>query len=179
MISLCNIRWRFRVFAENFDLSYIVERDWDTLREKLNGKMHVYCGTMDNFYLNNAVYMFEARVNALVAAEDGAAGKEVRVRNTISSIPPFHVPWSMENDDLPSQAQDKQKGTSPQKRCLLTQAFSFEVDYGERAEHCWNGDQENGNHISRLRYNTMYLDKMMARIAQSSPDGADTTSWRY
>jgi hypothetical protein len=84
MISLCNIRWRFRVFAENFDLSYIVERDWDTLREKLNGKMHVYCGTMDNFYLNNAVYMFEARVNALVAAEDGAAGKEVRVRNTIS-----------------------------------------------------------------------------------------------
>jgi len=176
MISLCNIRWRFRVFAENFDLSYIVERDWDTLREKLNGKMHVYCGTMDNFYLNNAVYMFEARVNALVAAEDGAAGKEVRVRNT---IPPFHVPWSMENDDLPSQAQDKQKGTSPQKRCLFTQAFSFEVDYGERAEHCWNGDQENGNHISRLRYNTMYLDKMMARIAQSSPDGADTTSWRY
>ena len=57
-------------WRENFDLSYIIERDWDTLREKLNGKMHVYCGTMDNFYLNNAVYMFEARVNALVAAED-------------------------------------------------------------------------------------------------------------
>ena len=57
-------------WRENFDLSYIVERDWDTLREKLNGKMHVYCGTMDNFYLNNAVYMFEARLNALVAAED-------------------------------------------------------------------------------------------------------------
>ena len=57
-------------WRENFDLSYIVERDWDALREKLNGKMHVYCGTMDNFYLNNAVYMFEARVNALIAAED-------------------------------------------------------------------------------------------------------------
>jgi hypothetical protein len=95
MISLCNIRWRFRVFAENFDLSYIVERDWDTLREKLNGKMHVYCGTMDNFYLNNAVYMFEARVNALVAAEDGAAGKEVRVRNTMdpSHHFTFHGLW--------------------------------------------------------------------------------------
>lgn len=59
------------------------------------------------------------------------------------------------------------------------EVFEFEVDYGERAEHCWNGDQENGNHISRLRYNTMYLDKMMARIAASSPEGADTNSWRY
>ena len=57
--------------------------------------------------------------------------------------------------------------------------FEFEVDYGERAEHCWNGDQENGNHISRLRYNTMYLDKMMARVEASAPEGADTTSWRY
>ena len=46
-------------------------------------------------------------------------------------------------------------------------------------EHCWNGDQENGNHISRLRYNTMYLDKMMGRVETSAPAGADTTSWRY
>ena len=60
-----------------------------------------------------------------------------------------------------------------------TRPFEFTVDYGERAEHCWNGDQENGNHISRLRYYTMYLDKMMARIEAASPTGADTTSWRY
>ena len=46
----------------------------------------------------------------------------------------------------------------------VAKPFSFEVDYGERMEHCWNGDQENGNHLSRLRYNTMYLDKMMGRI---------------
>ena len=36
-------------WREHFDLSYIVERDWATLRAKLDGKMHVYCGTMDNY----------------------------------------------------------------------------------------------------------------------------------
>jgi hypothetical protein len=41
------------------------------------------------------------------------------------------------------------------------------------------GDQENGNHIARLRYNTMYLDKMMSRIAASAPEGSDISSWRY
>ena len=33
------------------------------------------------------------------------------------------------------------------------------MDYGDRAEHCWNGDHDNGNGISRLRYNTMYLER--------------------
>ena len=31
--------------------------------------------------------------------------------------------------------------------------YEGEVDYGNGAEHCWNGDQQNPNHISRLRYN--------------------------
>ena len=44
-------------WRENFDLSHIIERDWAGLRELLDGKLHVYCGTMDNFYLNNAVYL--------------------------------------------------------------------------------------------------------------------------
>ena len=43
----------------------------------------------------------------------------------------------------------------------------------------WNGDQVNGNHIARLRYNTMYLEKIMARIAVGAPSGADVSSWRY
>jgi hypothetical protein len=53
------------------------------------------------------------------------------------------------------------------------------VDYGDRAEHCWNGDHDNPNHISRLRYNTMYLPTILERIEKSAPDGADLTSWRY
>jgi hypothetical protein len=53
------------------------------------------------------------------------------------------------------------------------------IEYGDRAEHCWNGDHENSNAISRLRYNTMYLPRIMERIEQSAPEGADLTSWRY
>ena len=56
---------RRRYWRENYDLSFIIERDWEQLREKLDGKIHLYCGTMDNFYLNNAVYLLEARLRAL------------------------------------------------------------------------------------------------------------------
>ena len=57
--------------------------------------------------------------------------------------------------------------------------YNGDVDYGDRAEHCWNGDHENGNGISRLNYNFMYVDKILKRIEASAPEGADLTSWRY
>ncbi|MCU0234094.1 MAG: hypothetical protein MUE90_08720 [Thermoanaerobaculales bacterium] len=57
--------------------------------------------------------------------------------------------------------------------------YGGEVDYSDRAEHCWNGDHLNPNHISRLRYNTMYLERILARIEESAPKGADLTSWRH
>ena len=113
-------------WKENYDLRYILERDWSKLGPKLKGKIHIYCGDMDNYYLNNAVYLME--------------------------------------DFLEST-------TNPY--------YDGEVDYGDRAEHCWNGDHENGNHISRLRYNSMYLPKIMKRIDESAPKGADLSSWRY
>jgi hypothetical protein len=53
------------------------------------------------------------------------------------------------------------------------------VDYGDRAEHCWNGDHSQPNYISRLRYHTMYVKKILERIEKTAPKGADTTSWRY
>ena len=49
--------------------------------------------------------------------------------------------------------------------------YAGEVDYGDRAEHCWNGDHENGNHISRLRYNTFYLPRIHERLKESRPPG--------
>ncbi len=115
-----------KYWQENYDLRYILERDWSKLGPKLRGKIHIYCGDMDNYYLNNAVYLME--------------------------------------DFLESTTEPYYDG---------------EVDYGDMAEHCWNGDQENPNAISRLRYNTMYLPKIMKRIAESAPPGADLTSWRY
>jgi Putative esterase len=113
-------------WRDNYDLGHILRRDWQTLGPKLAGKIHIYCGDMDNYYLNDAVYLVEEFLEG-------------------TTDPPY----------------------------------AGQVDYGDRAEHCWNGDHENGNHISRLRYNTMYLPKILKRIEESAPPGADLTSWRY
>ncbi|SNT26720.1 hypothetical protein SAMN05421770_106185 [Granulicella rosea] len=56
--------------------------------------------------------------------------------------------------------------------------YEGEVLYGPRAEHCWNGDPTLPNAYSRLHYNTMYLPKIMDRIAKTAPAGADM-SWKY
>ncbi len=113
-------------WKENYDLRHILERDWATLGPKLEGKIHIYCGDMDNYYLNNAVYLMEEFLK---------------------------------------------KTNSP--------FYGGEVDYGDRAEHCWNGDHNNPNYISRLRYNTMYLPKILKRIEAGAPKGAYLKSWKY
>ena len=112
-------------WRENYDLRHIMERDWETLGPKLEGKIHIYVGDMDNYYLNNAVYLTEEFLE--------------------STTNPY---------------------------------YNGVVDYGDRAEHCWNGDQENGNHISRLRYNTMYVPKILERLRRTAPPGAVQRSWR-
>ena len=42
-----------------YDISYNLKTNWATLGPKLRGKIHVYVGDMDNYYLNLAVYMLE------------------------------------------------------------------------------------------------------------------------
>lgn len=113
-------------WKENYDLGHILRRDWATLGPRLAGKLHIYVGDMDNYYLNNAVYLVE--------------------------------------DFLESTADPYYAG---------------EVDYGDRAEHCWNGDHTQPNAISRLRYIQMYAPKMVQRMMESHPPGADLRSWRY
>ena len=116
-----------RHWRENYDIHHILKRDWSKgLGRKLQGKIHVYTGDMDNYYLNNAVYLVEDFL-----------------KTTID--PPY----------------------------------GGEVDYGDRAEHCWNGDHTRPNAYSRLRYVQMFAPKMIERIEKSAPAGADTTSWRY
>ncbi len=112
-------------WKEHYDLRYILERDWQKLGPKLQGKIHVYCGSADNYFLNNAVYLLE----------------------------------------------DFLKTTNP--------PYEGEVKYGDRAEHCWNGDPTLPNYLSRLHYNTMYLPKILDRIQKTAPPGADLTSWKY
>ena len=46
-------------WKEHYDLSAILQRDWSTLGPKLQGKLHVYVGSADTYFLNNAVYYLE------------------------------------------------------------------------------------------------------------------------
>lgn len=112
-------------WRENYDLRHILERDWKTLGPKLHGKLNIYVGDMDNYYLNNAVYLTE----------------------------------------------DFLRKADP--------AFGGEIAYGDRAEHCWNGDPTRPNATSRLRYHQMYAPKILQRLLSTAPPGADISSWRY
>jgi hypothetical protein len=114
-------------WKENYDLSYILRRDWERgLGEKLRGKLFIYVGDMDNYYLNNAVYLVEEFLES-------------------TTNPPY----------------------------------GGEVDYGDRAEHCWNGDQTRPNATSRLRYHQMFIPRIPEQVRKRHPVGADTVSWRY
>ena len=46
-------------WRQNYDLGHILQRDWAKLGPKLEGKLHIYVGEADNYYLNNAVYLVE------------------------------------------------------------------------------------------------------------------------
>ena len=111
-------------WKENYDLRYIMERDWETLGPKLEGKINIFCGDMDNYYLNNAVYLTE---------------------------------------DFLEQTQNPY--------------YNGTVAYGDRAEHCWNGDPTLPNYISRLRYNTLYLDAIGQRLLDTAPAEFNRYNW--
>jgi hypothetical protein len=46
-------------WREHYDLGYIMRRDWKKLGPKLKGKLHIYVGEGDNYYLNDAVYLVD------------------------------------------------------------------------------------------------------------------------
>jgi hypothetical protein len=53
------------------------------------------------------------------------------------------------------------------------------IDYGQRDEHCWSGDHEHVNAISRLTYSNRFIPAMAALWRKTAPAGADLESWRY
>jgi hypothetical protein len=61
-------------WRENYDLGHILRRDWKKLGPKLQGKLHIYVGEADNYFLNNAVYLVE---DFLKTTKDPAYGGEV------------------------------------------------------------------------------------------------------
>ncbi|HEV2578347.1 MAG TPA: hypothetical protein VGU25_14155 [Acidobacteriaceae bacterium] len=44
---------------DHYDLDAMLQRDWGTLGPKLQGKLHIYVGYDDSYFLNNAVYLME------------------------------------------------------------------------------------------------------------------------
>lgn len=112
-------------WRDNYDLSYIMKRDWKTLGPKLKGKLRIYVGDMDNYYLNDAVYL----------------------------------------------VHDFLRTANPAAEAV--------VEYGDRDEHCWNGDHTRANAYSRLRYPQMVMPWAAERMLMTASPGADIRSWRY
>jgi hypothetical protein len=52
-------------WRDHYDLTYIVQRDWKTLGPKLAGKLHIYVGRGDNYFLTDAVYLAEPVLKGL------------------------------------------------------------------------------------------------------------------
>jgi hypothetical protein len=51
----------------HYDLRAILDDRWSTLGPMLAGKLHIYVGDMDSFYLNNAVHLMQAFLSATTA----------------------------------------------------------------------------------------------------------------
>lgn len=47
-------------WKEHYDLNAILQRDWATLGPKLQGKLHLFVGTADTYYLDGAVHLLQA-----------------------------------------------------------------------------------------------------------------------
>ena len=50
---------------EKYDIRLILERDWKTLGPKLKGKLHVFMGDMDTFYLEGATVLLKKSLEQL------------------------------------------------------------------------------------------------------------------
>jgi hypothetical protein len=46
-------------WREHYDLNALLQREWNTLGPKVRGKLHIYVGSDDTYFLNNAVYLME------------------------------------------------------------------------------------------------------------------------
>jgi hypothetical protein len=66
-----------------------------------------------------------------------------------------------------------------ERLAALRPRYGGTVVYGDRAEHCCNGDPKLPNAHSQSHYNFQNLPKILERITASASAGADFRSWRY
>jgi putative esterase len=62
----------FYMRDNGYDLRYNLEKNWPQIGRDLVGKLHVYCGDMDNYYLNLAVYHLEDFLKSADNPKSGA-----------------------------------------------------------------------------------------------------------
>jgi hypothetical protein len=74
-------------WREHFDLSHIIARDWKTLAPKLQGKIHIYVGSADTYYLNDAVYFAQEQLEALQPQYEGTVSYGVRAEHCWNGDP--------------------------------------------------------------------------------------------
>lgn len=56
---------------KKYDLRMVMEQNWKTLGPRLRGKIHIWVGEADNYFLNNAVHMLEAFLSKADPPYDG------------------------------------------------------------------------------------------------------------
>jgi len=57
-------------WQKHYDIAYRVAQQWSMIGPDLRGKVHVYVGTADSFYLDGPAHRLEAVFQALHASED-------------------------------------------------------------------------------------------------------------
>ena len=92
-----------------------MKRDWSKLGPKLEGKIHIYVGEADNFFLNNAVYLVD---DFLKTTRDPFYGGEVGLRTQAEHCwcgdhtrPQHNLPTP-----LPPTSRPQDRRTNPEKR---------------------------------------------------------------
>lgn len=57
-------------WRDHYDIAYRLQNNWPTLKPDLDGKIHLYVGTADTFYLDGAAHRLKAVLDGLNAHSD-------------------------------------------------------------------------------------------------------------
>ena len=194
-----------RYWKEHFDLAAIVARDWATLGPKLEGKVNLFVGGSDTFYLTNAVMDAAATFTALgsdarvtIGAHDGMGMQHCfrgyeRLK-TSACAQCDHAVWRALYRTGGGRATRRpvtvvsllprrhvvvwrHAPLLPRRAAAHTPICPSPPPTARRYEYDATGEPL-PNSITRLLY-TNFLPPMAERFSATAPDGADVASWRY
>jgi hypothetical protein len=80
-------------WRDHYDLDAKLEREWDTIGPKVQGKLHLYVGSDDTYFLNDAVYLMEDFLK-----ETGTPGHGVPYQGEVAYGPRAEHCWNGDPD---------------------------------------------------------------------------------